>query len=416
MTNTSENANIRIYEAENYQDMMNHVAQASLASNVTTTAGTLYRQGHRWCFQTALNLGALASMTSARRIKSSRNITSVDQVKESTNRSLDPKHAKGIARYVAGAVNNGNPYILPSLTLNFDQPVDVFTIKGSSPTRAAVMVMPIGMQMEITDGQHRIEGVNQAIAEVQQIGMDAIGAMITFTSDIAQIHQDFADCGKTKPLAPSMLAVFDRRNPANGLALDLVASTPLFALTVDAARASISARSTAVWTTNQVRVMVKWALQGSQCSDDVFSANAMKMLGERGTDAYNNFLSGLRAALEILCRHNPTLHKLADLDQMRLDEIPRLRESDNSMTMTGSGLAVIGYLWYLLRKAKESNPDLDTDRVMHRIALVDWSHTSLLFRDNLKINPERTQSGQKYVKAAGDAIWAEVTRQEALAA
>ena len=416
MNNAAENANILIYEAENYQDMINHVAQASLASNVTTTAGTLYRQGHRWCFQTALSLGALESMTSARRVKTGAKLTSVEQVKESTNRSLDPKHAKGIARYVTSAVVNGSPYILPSLTLNFEQPVDVFTIKGSSPTRAAVMVMPIGMQMEITDGQHRVEGVGQAIAQVQQIGMDAIGAMITFTSDIGQIHQDFADCGKTKPITPSVLAVFDRRNPANGLALDLIADNPLFKFTVDAAKGSISARSTAVWTTNQVRVMVKWALQGSQCSDDVFSDNAMKMLGERGTEAYNAFLTGLRTSLDILCRFNPTLNKLSSLDQMRLDEIPRLRESDNSMTMTGSGLAVIGYLWYLLRKAKESNPTLDTDRIMQRIALVDWSHTSPLFRNNLKINPERTQSGQKYVKAAGEAIWAEVNRQEALAA
>ncbi len=412
----NQNANINVVPCEDFEDMMRRVAQASMASNLTTTAGTLYNQGGRYCFQTALDLQSLANLTASRRLHVGKGGSSVDDVSRATNRPLDKGHAKAIGNYVASAVNTDAPYILPSLTLNFDQKVDVYTLEGNASSKAAVMVMPIGTRMEITDGQHRVEGIKQAIEEAEKCSTDAIGAMITFTEGTLQVHQDFADCAKTKSISQSMLAVFDRRNPANGLVLELIQKCGLFTHTVDAAKQTVSARTTSVWTTSQIRVMLKWALIGTQCGDNVFATNASDVLGASGSEEYNKFLEGLRSTLDILVENNPTFKKLAGLTKERKDGIPKIRVEDNSMLMTGSGLAVIGYLWFLIRKKKEEDPTLDTEMLIRRLAGLNWRNDSPLFSGNLKINPERTQSGQKYVKAAGDTLLSEITRLGALAA
>lgn len=414
-----QSENINVIHCHNHEEVMGYVGNAAAGGALTTTAGTLYRQGGRLCFQTALSLQAIVGMTSVTSPKDG----SVDEVLKNINRPLDKAHAKAIGDYISESVKAEKPYILPSVTLNCDQPVDVVTY-GSSPSRAGMMLLPLGVKMEVTDGQHRIEGIRRAMAQNPACGTDSIGAMITFTgtkNGPAQVHQDFADCAKVKPIAQSMLAVFDRRNPANGIVLDLVDSCPLFKHTVDASKKTVSSRTTAVWTTNQIRVMLKWALIGFQCGDNVFSSNAVSTLGSRDSEAYKNFLDSLVDYIGLLTQHNPTLNKLANLSQERKGEIPDIRESSGSLLLSGSGLAVLGYLWFRLRQLQGENPAVDTDLIIRRIASVNWSGGSKgnpnpIFSGNLKINPERTQSGAKYVKLAGETIWNRATLEIDIAA
>ena len=56
----------------------------------------------------------------------------------------------------------------------------------------------------------------------------SVSIMITFENDNAQVQQDFADCSKTKKLQASLISAYDRRNPANGLVLDLIDNVALF--------------------------------------------------------------------------------------------------------------------------------------------------------------------------------------------
>ncbi len=411
----TENANIRITVCSSYEEMKNRVASASMGAGVTTTPGTLYMQGERYCFQTAFGVSLLTQITTANRPDKKSGISDISTVASATNRPLEPGHAKTIGRYVEDALVRREPYILPSITLNIPRVVDMIVVNSGSPARAGYLtivnsgsparagylIMPLGMHLDITDGQHRIEGLKLISDKCTN---ESIGVMITFSPDKAQIHQDFADCAKTKSISPSQLSVYDSRNLANGIALDL-AEHPLFAHTVDAVRKSISKRSIAVWTLNQVRVMIKWAMLGSQCIDDVFADNASKLFAHKNSEQYKAFLGSLTAALDIFAGENELLKKLVAKGS-DLANIAQLREEENSLLMTGSGLATFGYLWYRIRQAEQENPRFDTLMAVRRIAKINWRNDSPLFRDNLRINPARINSGQKYVKMAGDSIWA----------
>src|SRR5208283_2059160 len=102
-----------------------------------------------------------------------------------------------------------------------------------------------------------------------------ISVMITMEGSLDQIHQDFADASKTKALPKSQLAAYDRRNPANGMVIDLLERCPIFMGKIDSTSKTLSKNSTKLFLTNQVRQMVKELLVGQYAMHDaVFEVQA----------------------------------------------------------------------------------------------------------------------------------------------
>lgn len=154
------------------------------------------------------------------------------------------------------------------LTFNVQQPVRLYSVDYEAQVRPGYLVIPPLAKLAITDGQHRRSGIVKALQTYCRKNQDAllndgIAVMITCESDINQIHQNFADCSKTEALAPSQAAVYDRRNPAKRLVVDVEQKCSLFTGKVDATSTKLGKRSTAVFTANQVRQFVKAMLVGS---------------------------------------------------------------------------------------------------------------------------------------------------------
>ncbi len=60
----------------------------------------------------------------------------------------------------------------------------------------------------------------------ERLRQDSIAVMVTCEDDLKQIHQDFADCSKTKTLPASLLSIYDTRNPGNRLVFDIEERCP----------------------------------------------------------------------------------------------------------------------------------------------------------------------------------------------
>ncbi len=140
--------------------------------------------------------------------------------------------------------------------------------------------------------------------------------MITIEDDLGQIHQDFADCSKTKALPKSQLAAYDRRNPANGLVLDLIDRCDIFKGKIDSTSKTLSVKSANLFLTNQVRQMVKELLVGDYAlADIVFKFKAKELLGSsedprytRELDQFIEFVTRVTAAI-------PVWKEIADLPE-----------------------------------------------------------------------------------------------------
>jgi DNA sulfur modification protein DndB len=208
-------------------------------------------------------------------------------------------------------------------------------------------------------------------ATAGKFARDAVSVMITCETDLNQIHQDFADCSKTKSLPPSLLAVYDRRNPANKLVSDLERLCPLFKGRIDPTSKSLSKKSTFLFLANQLRQLVKELLAGTYAIADAdFEKRAVELLGQE--EQYNaavqqfteyiNYLTGFtkeratgQDSAEPRWKPDPSIpaipvwHEIAKLPlgTLEISQVPVKRE-EGWICLTATGLNLIDRIGHKL--------------------------------------------------------------------
>src|ERR1041385_944298 len=263
-----------------------------------------FRQGKRTVATGALPMSWVRNRLESRSAKSAKKGGSMQDTESSWNRPEIPEHLQAIAKYIAE--NHDKAYIIPPLSLNIQHRVHLYIPDYPSEFLPGYLVIPGSAKLAITDGQHRKTAISLAMDQMDEsdaakFGSDAVSVMITCETEINQIHQDFADCSKTKPLPPSLLAVYDRRNPANRLLSDSERMCPLFKGRIDPTSKTLSKKSTFLFLANQLRQLVKELLAGSYALADVeFEKRAVEVLGQEEHyatavekfAAYINYLTG----------------------------------------------------------------------------------------------------------------------------
>ena len=185
------------------------------------------------------------------------------------NRPLENAHVNTIATYLRRAIEKGEDYIIPSLTVNSTSSVQVFIPKGGYTPATGYAVFPDDTAVYITDGQHRYRAICKVADELRgtpagdEFMSVGVPLMMTIENDLLQVHQDFADAGKTKSLPSSLMAVFDTRQPANRAVMEICDRVRLLKDRTDATSKTLSTSSPFVFLVNQVRQFVKSSLTGS---------------------------------------------------------------------------------------------------------------------------------------------------------
>lgn len=298
----------------------------------------------------------------------------MDMIRAATNRPLIPEHCTAISNYIQ---ENPKDYIIPGLTINVQATINVYTAQGSSTVKAAYMVVPDTAPASPTDGQHRAHGIAKALDQMdpetrQQFAQDAVAFMLTCESSIKKAHQDFADCSKTKQLPPAMLTVYDLRNRANGLVIKLADVCPVFKDKVDSTSKTIGKNSAAIFTTNQVRQMVKALLTGDfALADPAFADVAKTMLPT--TELYQQTLDQYEEFINYLTEHLDVWKEVSEvppgLQHAKLKQI----RSRGYVCLTASGLNIIGRIGHELIVYHSS----DWKEYAKRLGKLDWLKSML---------------------------------------
>jgi hypothetical protein len=223
--------------------------------------------------------------------------------------------------------------------------------------------------------------------------------MITCETKVDQIHQDFADCSKTKPLPPSQLAVYDRRNPANRLVIDLEAKCPLFKGKIDATSVTLGKNSISLFLANQLRQFVKTLLTGNwQMADAEFEKQAKKILDQEGT--YEQELNRFVDFVQYLTNVIPVWKKIASLQPgVESNQIPALRREPGFVCMSVTGLVVIARIGHELFRDNTSNWKTYADR----LGKLEWQKEADLWKGNL-VRDGKIVNNQKLVRDATGAV------------
>jgi DGQHR domain-containing protein len=294
-------------------------------------------------------------------------------------------HVGTIAQYIKE--NVGGRYILPPMTLNVQQKISVYVPKAilNGAFGAVYLVVPETARLSVTDGGHRTNAIIKAASEMSpdeaaKFDQDAVAAMITLESSVVQVHQDFADCSKTKPLPKSQLAAYDRRNPANGLVLDLIQKCKLFDDKIDSTSKTLSSLSTNLFLTNQVRQLVKELLFGDYAlADDQFEVKAKELLGSSETSHYVELQDRYAEFIDLVTDTVPILAEIAPLPPGTPRNIIKERRAEGWICLTATGMVIIGRIGYEL--FRDRRPDWRD--IAKRLGDIDWSRNGELWRNNI---------------------------------
>ncbi len=308
----------------------------------------------------------------------------VFEAKNSMNRPEIKEHVHAIAKYIKE--NVGSKYILPPLTLNVQEAVALHTIEAGANYKAGYLVIPSGVNLSITDGQHRVKGIIEAYMQLQKednplakrLGLDSISVMITCEHEVKQIHQDFADCSKTKPLPPSLLSLYDTRNPGNRLVFDMEDKSALFRGRIDSTSKTLSKKSSYIFLANQLRQMIKHLLLRGNPTDIAFEKRAMELLSTETN--YNNYYNKYQAYIDELTNVIPIWSEITTLplDGPKRQLIPKYREA-GWICLTATGLNILGSLGYDLF----TNDVENWQDYVKKLAHVDWSRDGELWQGNI---------------------------------
>ena len=362
--------------------------------------GTLFEQGGRVMFSTAMLFEDFVRVAAVQ--SRAKKEADVEAVAESTNRPIDKNHVRAITKYLTSAVKSHDKYIMPPATLNLrgGKGAALFTVTGESSIKTAILTLPSYARFDITDAQHRREGIEQAMADRDpsirdQLLHDSIAVMITFEEDPDQVHQDFADASKTRPIADSLVAVYDNRLPVNALAVHLARSCRLFKHTIDstAKGSNLSAGSVKVWNTSALRQFVKYAGLNSRAGDDTWNKAFVEVYGEVGKDAHERFRTYLVEFIDWCTEYIPLFKKLSTLNADDLSEVPGIRaQGGGQVLMTAAGMNVLGGVCYAVYQRYKLGEDILP--YLERLGIIEWSYEGALWK-NVLVNEEigKTASG-----------------------
>jgi DNA sulfur modification protein DndB len=342
----------------------------------------VFRQGQRTLMSGAIPLSWVKSRLETRSVKRG---ASLQDTRNALNRPEIPEHSRAIANYIKE--NFRGSYILPSLTLNVQQRLNLYTVDYESHMKPGYLLIPATAKLGITDGQHRRRAIELAMDELndddqQELGQNSIAVMVTCETEVSKIHQDFADCSRTKPLPPSTIAVFDMRNPANRVVMELESQCKLFKGRIDSSSKTLSKKSTYLFLSNQLRQLVKELLAGSYALPDAeFERRARERLGTEPQFAHatTKFADYINAVAE----HLPIWKKITELpaDGLEASQIPPMRE-EGWVCLTATGLNLIGRVGHHLMSKGLKDPQA----YAKRLAELDWRREAEIWQGNIVQN------------------------------
>lgn len=358
-----------LVEHDKYEDLVRAAQEEAAATYSTPIPALIYRQAGRQFIVTSFPIPLLVDRVKLDTMKKG------DDPDEHINRPLMLDHVRSIAEYLTTQPE----YILPGITLSIQQPLKCHVLKGSYSVKLGQVILPLGIRFDVTDGQHRIKALEQALRTNRQLAEDGIAVTIVPEVEIDKIHQDFVDCAQVKPIPAALLTVFNQRDPLARLARYIVDSVPVFNGRIEKAGKTVGKNSINLFTMNQIRAGVAEMLTGdSMVGGPQLKRAVEERLHDEPSINYHH-QSVLRFYLQYT-EANPQWKKLSTLkaDPAR-DKIDASELRQKFVHFTATGLQIIGRVGYSIMKFDEG----DQSDYITGLGAINWSRNNPLWDGNV---------------------------------
>lgn len=384
-----------IVYCQKQEEAQNQAFADSTTSGSRVLLGHVYKQGGRTHLVFSLPCTMLLELAKLQSAEAKKNKSNADEV---INRPLITQHVNDIAKYLLET----DQYILPPFIFNSNTPFKVFTY-GTGPIKFGYAVIPSNVELYVTDGQHRLKAIEKVLPEKPSLRNDSVTVLVVQEMDIDQIHQDFADCAKNKPIPPALLAAFDITDTLSKLTRTITKDLVIFNGRIDKISRSIGKDTAYMFTMSQLRIGV---------AEFLFGSSRKQVIESRSGQSKSEFLSMLER-LKIFytefAQNNDTwrllLQPAPQTINLNLYELRQQRVDFNTV-----GFQVISRVGHFIFFGREFT-DLQREALIKALASLDYSRDSILWENSIVINDGGskkivTQTGavDKAFKAARNAV------------
>jgi DGQHR domain-containing protein len=291
------------------------------------------------------------------------------------NRPLIPEHIRAIEEYLVDQKN----YILPPITLCVEDALTVHVPKSSSTVKTGIVVLPHTLQFIVTDGQHRIKGIQQAFKRNQNLAKDAIGVTIVNEVEMDKVHQDFVDCAQTKAISPALLTAFNVRDPLARVVREVAKEVVVFKDRIEKVATTVGKNSVNLFTMNQLRQGVAELLVGDstpgqgqlrrdvieRIPDDAMMEHHLRRICE----FYRKFAAANAQWTQIVLAAERPAEDLVDTKTLR----------ETYLHFNSTGLVIISRVGHYILQQDPANQT----QYLEALANLDWRRSAEMWAGNV---------------------------------
>ncbi len=301
------------------------------------------------------------------------------------NRPEVQGHSEEVKDYIKKRVTQNKPWIIGTLTANIDpEKIEVLELSRN----LALVVIPRGTKLDITDGQHRKRAIHELIESEygELIGDNDFPITLVLEPDFNQCQTDFRDMAQSRQLDKSLLLSFGEFSGKIGILKQLIEKVSMFKGKTEKVKKSPSKKAGLIYTNNYIVRAVSYAFE------DVPDASLENYNVESSSDtlaeALNQFFSE--------CEQTKDIQNLSS-EELTPEKIDRFK--DKCLLGMSVGLELLGRLLYCTYKKENQYFDLEK---VSQLAQLDWSKGSSLWENNvITIDPNPKNPAKRYKVSTG---------------
>jgi DGQHR domain-containing protein len=349
-------------------------AQAEAFSDAATSGARVflchvYEQGGRIHLTFSLPFNLLLEMG---RLNSPHPKDNRSNAEEFINRPIIKSHVDEIKKYLLET----DIYILPPFIFHTDTTIKVFAF-GSGAVKFGYSVIPSNVKLYVTDGQHRIKAIEEAILEKPSLQNDGATVLVIQETNIDRVHQDFVDCAKTKPIPLALLAAFDVGDILARFTRRLAEESVIFKGRIDKISRTVGKDQHYLFTMSQFKLCTAELLFGSS-RKEVIQSRSAKL--EEQEDSFSYFLNLAQDFYLKFANNNAAWKPLIDPNKSKEINLYSLRQERIDFSTVGFQIiSKLGHhaLFYQGFTHKER------EIIIKSIAELDYSREAALWQNSV---------------------------------
>jgi len=372
-TNNQKRATANIVRLETQQEALNQAYADAATSGARVFLCHIYQQGGRYHLGFSMPLNVLVELARLQSADKKKNKSNADSA---MNRPEIPSHTNTIVKYLLET----ETYILPPFIFNCSTPITVFSY-GTGAVQVGYAIIPSNIELYVTDGQHRLKAIKKVLPQKPQLRNDSVTVLIVQEEDMDQIHQDFADCARTKPISTALLTAFDVSDVFAKLTRDVSKQLVIFNGRIDKISRTVGKDPNYMFTMNQLKIGIAEFLYGSPQKQVIESRS------EQTKNEYQPMLEQIKTFYTDFAENNETWEQLLQPASETFNNIDLYNFRQQRIDFNSVGFQIISRVGHQIFFEREYTY-LQRETLIKALASLDFSRDAALWKNSVVIDDE----------------------------